>query len=351
MKISTMLKREDFYEINRRTLDNFYQSTSGKTRLYIYPELNAIVTKRPHRAVKEYLLDEYHVRGSLLKRTAVQLYVRGCLASGGLAASRHIDLTADVTEDTLIYPCNKKYRIFNFSKNLVWVIIKDTFDRQDLRHEVAFRSSAELPAFVPRLLCAEDDRYCEEIIDGMPLARISDGFETLRDEAYRELSAYSRPSWHEVNAVEYVRTLRNRIEHADLKKVKNPERLMETVELLQKKSAPQETVPVGFSHGDLQAGNIWVENQTGKVFIIDWESWGERSVWYDQAVLYGGLRPWGIEFYLNHDSRVLAEKSVVLLEDILFQLNELNSLPKDFGESNFDDYMSKLHMAVGGYHE
>ena len=71
MKISYMLKRENFYDVNEKTLRRYYSDCKSRKRLYIYPELNAIVTARPSRAVRNYLYTEYRVSGSFLKKIAV----------------------------------------------------------------------------------------------------------------------------------------------------------------------------------------------------------------------------------------------------------------------------------------
>ena len=74
MKISFMLKREDFYKINENTLEKYYQNSKNEKRLYIYPELNAIVTARPSKMVRNYLYTEFRVSGSPLKRLLVRIY-------------------------------------------------------------------------------------------------------------------------------------------------------------------------------------------------------------------------------------------------------------------------------------
>ena len=47
-----MLEREDFYKINQETLNYFYTDDLHESILYIYPQLNAIVTKKPSKEVK-----------------------------------------------------------------------------------------------------------------------------------------------------------------------------------------------------------------------------------------------------------------------------------------------------------
>ena len=76
MKISYMLEREDFYKINQETLNYFYTDDLHESILYIYPQLNAIVTKKPSKEVKRYLYVEYNVKSSFLKKVLVACYAR-----------------------------------------------------------------------------------------------------------------------------------------------------------------------------------------------------------------------------------------------------------------------------------
>ncbi|MBR3943099.1 MAG: phosphotransferase [Clostridia bacterium] len=341
MKITQMLKREDFYTINQKTLAKFFEGQNGRTTLYVYPKLNAIVTRLPAKTVRDYLLNEYAVRGSFLKKMLVQGYVRLCLLSCGLLADKKAEVPADCKNDLLIYPCNKKYRVFHFDKNEVDVLIKDGFDDSDLVHEKEFRTRSALPSFVPSLVSVSENGYREKIIDGMPLARIHEGFLAYRDEAYALLSEYGKAFEKTVPCAEYVSRLTADIQSRAGDKVKDKQKLFAVCEKLCKTASALQDIPLGFSHGDLQAGNIWIENNTKKIYIIDWESWGERSLWYDRAVLTENLRPGGLTEYLPQNGDI-AQKAVVLLEDLIFQLNELNSLPMDFGEQNFEAYLDTL---------
>ncbi len=346
MKITQMLEREDFYAINQRTLDVFFDDEGKESTLYIYPQLNAIVTKKPSRKVKNYLLCEYAVRGNIAKRTAVRAYVRACLGTRGRMSHARCTVKGALTDDILIYPCNKKHRIFDFSKNAVSVVIKDGFPTGDLENEIAFRTRKDLPDFVPRLLSHNGKGYTEAIIDGVPLARVSGGFEEKKREAYEMLRAWSADHDREENGARYARTLAERIGAYPPEKILSQDRLARVTEALSAIAEKAESVTLGFSHGDLQAGNIWIENDSEKIYIIDWESFAERSLYYDEETLFGGLRPGDITAYLQKktlDARI----AIVLLEDILFHLNDLYGLPSDFGSAAFHTYLSSIEEKIG----
>lgn len=339
MKITEMLQREDFNQINRDTLAAYYGNRGTKGNLYIYPRLNAIVTKHPSKAVRQYLLTEYEVRGSAAKRLAVQVYVRLCLNSFGLLADRRIELNHCATSDTLIYPCNRKYRVFDFNNETVAVQIKAGFPTEQLKHEIAFRTREDLPDFVPVVVNRNELGYTEQIIDGRPLARISEGFAQYRQEAYAQLMAYASSFNETVSGSVYAGNLRKRAMELACGTSLPIEPLLDALcELV----ADQPQIDTTFSHGDLQPGNIWVENGTNKLFIIDWESWGIRSSFYDKATLFDGLRPGSIQTYLNKEGISSEEKAVVLLEDLIFQLEEYRSLPGEVGLDRLRQYVEHV---------
>ena len=125
-------------------------------------------------------------------------------------------------------------------------------------------------------------------------------------------------------------------------------------ELLPKK------VPLALSHGDLQEGNIWVDTQAEKTFIIDWETNAFRSIWYDPATLLlstrsnNGVR----KMFANRkkveirDAILINDEvkshdiegvlGIVLLEDIVFRLEDNLELPFDWGKDNIEEFGKQL---------
>ncbi len=341
MKITEMLQREDFYEVNAETLADYYAGAKEAGALYIYPHLNAIVTASPDKAVTDYLLTEYDIRGNRLKRWLTRAYVRLCMASCGLLAARRVHLPHTAHSKTLIYPCNRKYRIFDFEANTVSVHLKSGFPGEQLKHEIEFRSRTELPSFVPTMVSHQPSGYTENIIDGRPLARVSQGYEAYKQAAYEQLSRYAARFNRLTPTADYVATLAQqlvpRYRHVGLD-------IDELLQGLCRLAEKQADITLTFSHGDLQAGNIWLENGSDTIFIIDWESWGIRSSFYDKAVLFDGLRPGGVDSYLLNNNISLEEKALVLLEDLDFQCEEYESLPEEFGKNKLQAYSEKLKV-------
>ena len=115
-------------------------------------------------------------------------------------------------------------------------------------------------------------------------------------------------------------------------------------------------VPTVLSHGDFQSGNIWVDQQE-KVWIYDWETAGRRSLWYDTCVLaYSLRRHYGWKDFLEtgnltqiqscdkeyscEDNRGI--KGIVLLEDLIFYLEDMLELPEDWGSELFDAFILRI---------
>ena len=342
VKISYMLKREDFYEINKKTLERFCEKNSKKMDLYVYPELNAIVRKKPSKTVKNYIYTEFKVGGSFIRRCFVFFYTRILLNTNGCFASKKLSLPITLDSDSLIYPCNKKYRIFNFSKNVVRVVPKVGFSTEELEREIAFRKTNH-GTFIPSLIEWKKDEYTEKIIDGYPVARSGKRTNELKQRAWGIWQDFIKDTQETIKVSVYVKQLLVQIQQI-FKEVKGQNKAVEEKnlnELINKLSNPllynEEELVIVLSHGDLQQGNIWVERHTDQIYIIDWESYGQRSGWYDEAVLFKNLRTEkGIrEYCLAFD----VKHNIVLLEDLIFRLQELKRLPKNYNTANFNEYV------------
>ena len=341
MKISYMKKREDFDNINQRTLDKSFAGGKGDTRLYIYPHLNAIVTRNPSESVKRYLYTEYSGASSPIKRFLTKMYTKVVINSCGILAGGQCRASDDLSDDILIYPCNKKIRIFDFASGTVRVVPKDSFPTDSIKCEIDFRAKVNAPFILP-LLSYEECEYSEKIINGRPLARISDGYEGYVSRAYEIWQGFER-GIRPITFSEYANSLREYFHSAHISEEKlfKLDELSELEKILfDRIKCAEGGLEVGLSHGDLQAGNIWVENGTDKIYIIDWESVGERSVNYDHAALFRGLRTSGGLAEIASGESVT--DAVILYEDLLFRIAELNSLPGDIGIKGFAEYIKTI---------
>lgn len=341
MKISHMLKREDFYEINEKTLERYFYKCSNGKKLYVYPALNAIICATPSKKVKKYLYTEFSVNGNILKRFFIKAYCFLALNSLGLLSTKIINLPNDMTAEKMIFPCNKKYRIFDFEKGCVDVILKEGFCNEDLLNEISFRSENKAD-FIPELLNVFENGYSEKIIDGFPVARAGKRIDEYSKKAYQLFSDYISPyneTEHVCNyALELFRKFDKRIKKikADGKELPYG-KIEKYFAFLHNKMQCDDIITISLSHGDLQAGNIWVENGTEKIYIIDWESANKRFVGYDKAVLFENLRKTdGLRKYV---ADVDYNKAIVLAEDLLFRLQEIERLPLQYGKKDFETYI------------
>lgn len=90
MKIDELIQREDFYKINENTLRRYFEivharhiviETKGyslKNYIVVYPYIGSIVTRIPSTKILKYWLNEYSIRGNLIKNIASKIYVLCC---------------------------------------------------------------------------------------------------------------------------------------------------------------------------------------------------------------------------------------------------------------------------------
>jgi len=366
MKISDMLKREDFYSINQRTLESYFNGASRTVELFVYPRLNVIIEKRPAKPVKKYVYTEYRVKGSAVRRLLVFLYTRLAMNSGGLAAARKFSVVCDgFSGSMMVYPCNKRYRIFDFNAGTVDVIAKDGFPYAPVSRELCFRKEHRLPFVLP-ILKELGTGYREKIIDGLPLARLDGAnYEQKRNEAWELWSEYTGRTLKTEKLGGYADALIERIK-TDVRRL-HEEKPGVNVELLLKAAGyrlsrlaqySEELVPVCMSHGDFHPGNIWVENGTGRIYIIDWESVGNRSVWYDRAAMFGGLRnPGGAGRIAKAGERQFCQllgtavpnwsRHVVIIEELMFRMDELFDFPTEISSDSFNRFLIVMQQPEG----
>jgi hypothetical protein len=376
MKMDRMVKRENFYGICVDTLEKYFSSigipvciTTQRYGInafaYAYERLNAIISKKPSKKVIDFLKTEYRVKGNPLLKLLVKLYLTGVFHTKGIIADTvFISVPGGIEmPDMLIYPCSRKIRVFHFDKGVVDVIVKSGFPDHFIKREIEFRQRHHNLHIEP-VLCHGDDLYREKIIDGKPLARITDSweYEALKNESMNILKKITKKYEKTINSSCYINRLiekiRSKAAFWRCKKFScrnTPDGLAELIK--EKLSFSEENIPVTLSHGDFHHGNIWVENSSRRIVIIDWESYGYRSKWYDKATLYGGLRETcGACRVLRRDNLLKAVEYLqcpnmksaenilllVLLEDIVFRLDELESMPHAIGMPDLENYCKNV---------
>jgi len=390
MKISQMLKRENFYLINNATLTNYFSTVfrreikfnttsnnSQEYQLFIYPTINAIVTTNPSQEVKNYLYKEFSIPYNNLLKKLVLFYVALLLNTKGLLSSKSIAITPKIEglDSLLIYPGNRRIRVFHFDKGFVDVILKDGFPSYFFEKEIEFRKKHLNFPFILPILKHNNIWFREPIINGISLARISDN--KLREYIFSKIFLYLELLQEDIivykKTIKYVEALLEKIYDKAKKlekKIKNFNINRDIGSFINYLTAGFKIpfdIPIVLSHGDLQEGNIIMENETRKIYIIDWETWENRSIWYDPLVLIYRLRQEKSFFnnlkcyisgnmnknlvYKLNNSKILLGNSVAerqqisrifLLEDILWQIEETENFPEGIMGFGFKFYINPI---------
>ncbi len=372
MKISAMLEREDFYSILQETLRTYStklnfnpnpvvtECSENGCALYVNPRLNAILPMHPSQAIITYLQTEYHVGGSWTRRMAVNGYLWLATHFVKQCSQRGIQIKYDYDiNNLLIYPCNKKIRIFDFGRNIVYTVLKQGFPDNYLQREIEFRQR-KANDFIPGIIEADNGFYSEQIIKGRPLARINDGnfVENKKNEAYKLILSLT-PKVETVNAKEYLKLLAAECEERLQAKHLTIEcKQVQAVFDLLINETPAEEIPIVLSHGDFQSGNIWIDDTNDQLVIIDWETVKKRSPFYDLTALFLDMRK-DKNFQSLYDS-ILSGKcavmkeygnsakcigTIVLAEELAYQTEELSSFPGNIGVKEYRQIIEQyIHL-------
>lgn len=360
-----MLVREDFYTIleqtlsdNRKTIHATESPISvtdalADCTLFVNAQLNAIMSSHPSTSVVDYLKTEYNVSGSHLRRMMVKGYLTAATTLVKSFSQKGIKVNFEESVDKdniLIYPCNKKIRLFDFGSNMVYTMLKRDFPSLYIDRETKFRLENKAP-FIPEIVESGDGCYSEKIINGMPLARINDAIfvERCKEQAYNMVISLT-PTDNQVMAVDYMQELKNTCLEQLLQKKAFTDSgtvacLFDTLLALK----PNEKLSLIVSHGDFQPGNIWWDKDQKQIVIIDWETVKLRSRFYDHAALYYNLRRAGTEQYvidkIKSSSHIQcftplctpeSVAKIVMAEELAYQTEELISFPGEIGIKEYN---------------
>ena len=373
-----MVIREDFYRILQDTVTEYYQlvqnretaftyeKTPGCEKLIVNGKLGFISRAVAPSGLRKFLLAEYNVRGSVIKFLAgkAAALLVGTFPQVGKLKAVYLTRGA-LGKNTFISPQNRSIRFFDYDAMTVDCIIKSGFTSKYFANQLAFRKKYHYDFMLP-LLDSGDKWFREPILTGHPLARVTDEaqYQTAMHEALAGISRLAADTLEYENASDYAEKLLSKIrllldEAKERKHIAQPEEIWK---LAQKAAAPLTgaamQIPTCISHGDFQGGNIWVDDQ-GKTWLYDWETVDRRSVWYDSAVLcYSLRRAYGWQTYLKDPSptqllqcdpvktRTQEEltriQSVILLEDMVFYLEDMLELPQDWGAQIYDGFADRM---------
>lgn len=378
MDLASMLEREDFFPSFFETIKRYYSevkcqdieidfSEKRECNLVIKPFLSAATSPHMSAKARSFFYSEWNVRNSLIKYLMSKAGVALFTHSGKAFSQYCFRMTPQeaVTKDLVIAPNNRSIRFFDYQSNTVGCMIKRGFTNKYFKNQLEFRKSNSYSFMLPMVKWGED-WFVEPILSGHPLARVTKEslYQKGVSDALAGIRQLSEDTLSDMNAEQYISdmlsTIRRLLVDAEArKKIKTSDLTMKIAEsAVRNAHGILKVIPTCKSHGDFQGGNIWVDD-TGKTWIYDWETVGRRSVWYDSAVLCYSLRRahgWRelekqerAYALLNCDpvkERSIAEytaiKKIVLLEDILFYLEDMLELPDDWGQNIYDAFIERV---------
>lgn len=380
MTIYEMLFREDIYGIMEQTLKEYYlkvhhadvevkvEKSPFKNFYVIYPRLGVAMARIPSAEVLRDIYSQFNVQGNWMRKLVAWGYITVCVLTCGLLGSRTLHIGNSSFRDRKVYimPCNRKIRIFNYREGYVDAILKVGFSDNNFKNELKYRWQPEFD-FIPGFLKCGERWYRESIIKGTGLVRLPEPTYSKKVEEIKKLlTPFYAAHLHEVEAKEYGQTLAKYVESKlpILKEDKHIETteyiqsvIKKSLELIQHNGG---MIPMVVSHGDLQTGNILIEGRSGDVCIYDWETAGERSIWYDMGrfLLYSQRKdkyaymvnrcnePQVKERLLTFD--IVKERNmdfviaVLILEELVAFTDEICDLPRSMGTEIMDRLTDEL---------
>lgn len=385
MDLASMIERENFFELFLPTIEKYYKEVHGQEircelrtwggNLISYPFLSAFTMRQISETSRGFFLSEWNIREKTLKNLAAKTYIQLVTRSRGLFAKYRIEFQPAelLSPDLVLAPSNRSIRVFDYKTGVVGCIIKKGFTDKYFNQQLDFRRKNPYK-FIPPLIAWSNCWFSEPILYGHPLARIRDDdiYQKGMEDAALAIAELVVNSLEYRDSIEYAKELNSNLIEGLVKarKTKHIKKAAEAERIIKKLCGilgnSRIRVPVALSHGDLQTGNIWVDNER-KTWIYDWETAGIRSVWYDMATLLLSTRRQGGLERLWHQASVgevsgLIIKSderkdytalemhqisaIVLMEDIMFYMEDMLELPADYGSVLFDRYIDRL-VALG----
>lgn len=379
MGFQALLTREDYYGILKDTLQRYYtqrygngievgyEPKPGAAELIMNPRLGMIFQPWPPRQPRKYLYRSYNIRGNVVKNIAAKAFVFLSTHSRSLFTlprKLYIYPADMVKRDTMICYLNRSIRIFDFDEGKTVSIQKETFTSKFFQNQLQFRKETKYD-FIPPIIAYGENWFEETILKGKSLARETDKdqFTAGEHQALTSVLELAKETRELADSRAYITEIiegcRQYLTRAkDIKGITTFNEATNYLELLSTVlvQAP-EKLPLAETHGDLQAGNIWLEGE--KAWIIDWETHAKRSIWFDVTTLvfgtryYGGIRTLtsklkggGLKETMLHgqqcDWNARLMVALFLVEDLLFYLEDMMELPGQGGKDSFDIYMNEL---------
>jgi hypothetical protein len=310
MRLSEFAQREPIDAIAAQTLTELWASrfdgelvfeVDGSGRPWRAHDLLSAYFDRDLSAQgRRYLRDGFRNTPRRSRRVAQWLLGTALASAPGLRASSrsafHVQGDAPM-EDLLVVPGNRRLRLLDFARRRAVVATKVGYESESLSVEHRMRTEHRADFMVPVLEADSDAGWLEEpLLEGWPLPRAPrahDQRASLRWASdavaqWAQAGAQSRDS--ESYLTELVGTLSEDLRLAYERFPQLPRVPDAWMTQLQRWASEAATVELLLSHGDLQAGNLWLDADASRVLILDWESCALRARGYDAWVQRLGTR-------------------------------------------------------------
>jgi serine/threonine protein kinase len=380
MTIQEMFEREDIYNILEVTLEEYYQKVHNKKvdvkiskkhffrKLLIYPRLGIVTPLFPSWAVIKRTYISFDVQNNLPKKLFAWTYITLCFLTFGLLADASMKLSdySVVNRDTVIIPSNRKIRIYEYAKGYVDSILKVGFNDFYFNNEIEVRKHSKYD-YILGLMDYGSRWYREKLLKGRCLVRCSgEEYQKYLKQTIDDLEIFYEEFRTDVYVQEYAKSLSLDYEKliseiTEKKHIKCAKKLRFVLKkVCEVCYRSNETVPLTLTHGDLQTGNIYVDEENNQLYIIDWETVKKKSIWYDAATVMCSTRR-ANKFSAMINSRcdksvqnklfVFDKKStkdinlvaaVLVLEEMGFFLDEIVDLPGEMGSEIIERFEHEI---------
>lgn len=269
-----------------KTYDNHWQG-----KWCVYNRLGIIAPRMPSWAITGIALSQYDTRGGqakvLLRKIARLVY----LNSMGLLADKSLDISAKhiSSKNIFFWWRGRSMRLYDMDEQSITYTVKEGITNKFLEKILYFRQKYKHD-FLIELIDSGDDWYKEPIIQGKTLAMYQNKTEynALLKRSIISMKQIAQETVVFKDPHDYVGELTRKI-NANIAalpaNIANYDVLKKIVNNLRIKSQQlDKPVPVVLAHCDLHPQNILID-QNNKIYLIDWEAYDFRSIWYDPAVL------------------------------------------------------------------
>lgn len=382
MGFQALFERENVFDIlcatlisyyRERGIDNIqvvYSEKANADEFLIVPRIGMIAQAYPSKVIRKHYYNAYNVRGNIIKNFAAKIYVFLAAHTKSLVSMRkriYISPKNVINPNTVFSICNRSIRVFDFEKNSTVSIQKKGFTDKFFTNQLEFRTTHDYD-FIPKIINHGTTWFEEPLLTGHMLARETDEirFKQSMEQAVRDINCLAQDTLVMVDATEYVKglsctlntLLQKTKENKSIRTLSTTEKIVD--EICSHLQQIEGNIPTAVTHGDLQAGNVWVDDNE-KIWVLDWETQGRRSVWFDATTLefstryYGGIKKLvnsvdmgnKIKSKLcsvsNCDLPIIDMVLIYLAEDLIFYFEDMLELPNNGGCVSFDRYINELN--------